>query len=118
KPLVDSGVFRRVADCPTPWPCFVIAVRDEVLAHEPEIIKEILQIINRQTQTFKEIPGIATELAQKFNQKQNDIAQWLTVTEWSQQPPSEDVLNKVQNQLLELSLIRKKATFAEIVSAL
>ena len=118
KPLVDSGVFRRVADCPTPWPCFVIAVRDEVLAHEPEIIKEILQIINRQTQTFKEIPGIATELAQKFNQKQNDIAQWLTMTEWSQQPPSEDVLNKVQNQLLELSLIRKKATFAEIVSAL
>ena len=28
KPLVDNGIFRRIADCPTPWPCFVIAVRD------------------------------------------------------------------------------------------
>ena len=24
KPLVDSGVFRRIGECPTPWPCFVI----------------------------------------------------------------------------------------------
>ena len=27
KPLVDAGVFRRIGDCPSPWPCFVIAVR-------------------------------------------------------------------------------------------
>ena len=25
KPLVDNGSFRRLTDCPTPWPCFVIA---------------------------------------------------------------------------------------------
>lgn len=31
KPLVDKNIFRRVADCPTPWPCFVIAVREEIL---------------------------------------------------------------------------------------
>jgi len=30
KPLVDNGTFRRIADCPTPWPCFVIAVRNEI----------------------------------------------------------------------------------------
>jgi ABC-type nitrate/sulfonate/bicarbonate transport system substrate-binding protein len=47
KPLVDKGIFRRVADCPTHWPCFVIAVRDEVLENEPEIIAKILTIINK-----------------------------------------------------------------------
>ena len=31
KPLVDEGIFRRVGSITTPWPCFVIAVRDEVL---------------------------------------------------------------------------------------
>ena len=36
KPLVDNGTFRRVGDCPTPWPCFVIAVREEVLENKPE----------------------------------------------------------------------------------
>jgi len=27
KPLVDSGIFRRIGECPSPWPCFVIATR-------------------------------------------------------------------------------------------
>ena len=44
KPLVDKGIFRRIADCPTPWPCFVIAVRDEILENEPETIQKILNI--------------------------------------------------------------------------
>ena len=36
QPLVDKGIFRRIADCPTPWPCFVIAVRNEVLENHPK----------------------------------------------------------------------------------
>ncbi len=118
KPLVDAGIFRRVADCPTPWPCFVIAVRDAVLQNHSDAVKKILEIVNSQTKLFKSIPGIETILAERFNQKTHDIAQWLAMTEWSQSPPTEDMLNKVQNQLAELSLIDKKGTFAEIVKAL
>jgi ABC-type nitrate/sulfonate/bicarbonate transport system substrate-binding protein len=44
KPLVDKGIFRRIGDCPTPWPCFVIAVRDEILEKYPEAIKSILTL--------------------------------------------------------------------------
>jgi ABC-type nitrate/sulfonate/bicarbonate transport system substrate-binding protein len=118
KPLVDKGIFRRIADCPTPWPCFVIAVRDEILEKHPEGIKAILEIINKKTAGFKNIPGIETVLATAFHQKTEDIAEWLSMTEWSQDAPSADMLNKVQNQLLELSLIDKKGIFAEIVKAL
>ncbi|RZJ31658.1 MAG: ABC transporter substrate-binding protein [Flavobacterium sp.] len=118
KPLVDKGIFRRIADCPTPWPCFVIAVRDEILGNDPQAVKTILEIINRQTKTFRTIPGIANVLAEKFHQKPDDIVQWLSMTEWSQESPLPDMLNKVQNQLLELSLIDKKSTFAEVVKAL
>jgi ABC-type nitrate/sulfonate/bicarbonate transport system substrate-binding protein len=49
KPLVDKGIFRRIGDCPTPWPCFVIAVRDEILEKYPEAIKSILNTINETT---------------------------------------------------------------------
>ncbi|TAF71034.1 MAG: ABC transporter substrate-binding protein, partial [Flavobacterium sp.] len=42
QPLVDKGIFRRIADCPTPWPCFVVAVREEILNQTPEIIAKIL----------------------------------------------------------------------------
>ncbi|AWA30643.1 ABC transporter substrate-binding protein [Flavobacterium magnum] len=118
KPLVDKGIFRRIADCPTPWPCFVIAVRNEILATDPNLIKKILHIINAKTYKFKEIQDIELRLANDFHQEKEDILSWLSQTEWSQQPLAQDMLNKVQNQLLRLSLIDKKSTFAEIVKAL
>lgn len=117
KPLVDKGVFRRIADCPTPWPCFVIAVRNEVLEKHPQTISRILEIINATTSEFKEIPSIDRTLASKFDQKIEDINEWLSLTKWSQKPLQEKVLNKIQNQLFDLKIIDKKGTFAEIVKA-
>ncbi|MBP6181690.1 substrate-binding domain-containing protein [Flavobacterium sp.] len=117
KPLVDKGIFRRIADCPTPWPCFVIAVRDEVLEKQPEIISKILEIINQTTQEFKDIPSIDKTLASNYNQKIEDIQEWLSLTQWSQKSLTEKMLNKVQNQLFQLQIIDKKGTFDEIVKA-
>lgn len=115
KPLVDKGIFRKIADCPTPWPCFVIAVRNEILEKHPETISTILKIINTTTSEFKEIPSIDKTLAKNFNQKVEDIQEWLSLTEWSQKPLTEKVLNKIQNQLFDLKIINKKGTFAAIV---
>ncbi len=115
KPLVDKGVFRRIGNCPTPWPCFVIAVRDEILKKHPNTIAQILEVINLTTQEFKEIPSIDKTLASKYHQKIEDINEWLSLTEWSQKPLTEEVLNKIQNQLFDLKIIEKKGTFAEIV---
>jgi ABC-type nitrate/sulfonate/bicarbonate transport system substrate-binding protein len=115
KPLVDNGTFRRVADCPTPWPCFVIAVRNEILEKHPHTIELILEIINTTTEEFKDIPSINRTLAGRFNQKTEDIDAWLSQTHWSQTTISHETLNKIQNQLFDLSLIDKKSTFVEIV---
>lgn len=117
KPLVDKGIFRRIADCPTPWPCFVIAVRNEILEKQPDLISKILTIINSKTEKFKEIPGIDSELASRFHQKKEDLKEWLSLTQWSQKQLDPTMLNKVQNQLFELSIIDKKGTFAEIVNS-
>lgn len=118
KPLVDNGIFRRIADCPTPWPCFVIAVREEILKKHPNTIAQILEIINLTTQEFKEIPSIDKTLASKYHQKIEDIQEWLRLTEWSQKPLTENMLNKIQNQLFELKIIDKIGTFASIVKAI
>ena len=115
QPLVDKGIFRRIADCPTPWPCFVVAVREEILNQNPEIITKILEVINSNTLNFKSLPNIIKKLAVRFHQKEEDLEKWLALTEWSQNQLSENVLNNVQNQLLELGIIDKKSTFAEIV---
>ncbi len=115
KPLVDKGIFRRIADCPTPWPCFVIAVREEVLEKNPVLISKILAIINQTTEDFKDIPSIDKTLASNYHQKTEDIQEWLSLTQWSQKPLSTEMLNKVQNQLFQLKIIDKKGTFEDIV---
>lgn len=118
KPLVDKGIFRRVGVCPTPWPSFVIAVRDEVLKNDAKAIRTILKVINDYTKSFKEQENISTILSDTFNQNENDILEWMALTSWSQSSMSEPSLNKIQNELLELGIITKKGTFAEIVKAL
>jgi len=115
KSLVDNGIFRRVDDCPTPWPCFVIAVRSEVLENNSEAVEALLSVINEKTSAFKQIPEIDVLLSARYAQKPEDIRQWLSLTEWSQANFSEPMLNKIQNQLADLGIIAKKGTFADIV---
>ena len=118
KPIVDKGIFLRLGDCPTPWPSFVIAVRNEILEKEPNAIAKILKIINEKSRIFPSIPKIDNALASKYNQKTEDIQEWLALTKWSQEPLDEKMLNKIQNQLFNLKIIDKKGTFASIVKAI
>lgn len=111
KPIVDKGIFRRIDDCPTPWPCFVIAVRNEVLYNNPEAIEKLLSVINDTTVNFKQREGISTILAERYNQREEDIVEWLKITEWSQQKLDKTTFDKVQDQLSELAIINKKAAF-------
>ena len=118
KPLVDQGIFRRVGDCPTPWPSFVIAVRDEFLKKNPKIIEKVLEIINSTTHDFPQIPDIDKTLSELFSQKREDIQEWLKLTQWSQKNLTEKAFIKIQNQLFDLGIIDKKSTFVETVKAL
>ncbi len=105
KPLVDKGTFRRLGDCPSPWSCFVIAVRKEFLEKQPAAILTMLKSLNSVTKKFKEIPGIEIALANKYDQKPGDIQQWMNITRWSQKQISVMEIENVQEQLKELGLI-------------
>lgn len=105
KPLVDSGIFRRLGDCPTPWPCFVLAATDQFLAQNKGLLGHIQEIINTYTLEFKQIPSIDRTLANRYQQKLTDIQEWLSLTHWSQQQLPEDTLKKVQETLKALGLI-------------
>lgn len=115
KPFVDNGTFRKVGNCPTPWPCFVIAVRNDVLENDLESVKTILQIINKETTDFKNIPDIDKTIAERYNQKLEDVREWLSLTEWSQEQLPEADLEEIQNQLFNLNLIESKVSPEEII---
>lgn len=116
KPLVDNGTFRRLGDCPTPWPCFVIAIRDEILTKYPMEVKRILQIINNQTAGFKQIPGIDSTLSKRYEQQMIDIQNWLSVTEWnSGESIDPKLIEEVQNKMMHFNVIQEKKNVHHVI---
>ena len=118
KPLVDNKTFRLVADCPTPWPCFVIAASDKAIHTDAESLKTMLQVLNTETKDFKLQKNIETILSERYQQKEEDIRKWLDLTRWSQDQISDNDLSKVQKTLLELDLINHIADNTDLVQDL
>jgi ABC-type nitrate/sulfonate/bicarbonate transport system substrate-binding protein len=118
KPLVDQSIFRRISDCPTPWPCFVIAASDAIIKKHPNLLSHILEVINIYTADFKNIPSIDRMLSNRYGLKIEDVHEWMSVTRWSQENITPMVIKNVQQQLLELNIIDQSLEFEELVTNL
>lgn len=116
KPLVDNGTFNRIDDCPTPWPCFVVAVRNEVLENNFDEVKKVLDIINDCTDDFKQLDNIDKTLAIRYEQQLEDIQKWLSITEWNDgKPMSKNLLTRIQNKMVAFNVIEKKENSSKLV---
>lgn len=107
KPLVDAGEFRRVGETPTPWPCFVIAAREEVILQQGEALRKVLRLISRQALAFQQDQEAAVALISKrFHLQAGDARSWLGATRWAgQDPVSPSMLGQVLHTLYDLQLI-------------
>lgn len=84
KPLVDAGEFRRIGETPTPWPCFVIAVREEVIRKHGPALRKMLHIVNQQTKAFQQDADAAISLiSNRFHLLPEDARSWLASTRWA-----------------------------------
>ena len=115
KPLVDNGVFRRIGNCPSPWPCFVIAVRADFIENHGADLKTILEIINNTTQEFKDIPSIDKTIANRYEQQLEDVQEWLSITEWSQDLLDKETMMNIQKELFALNIIPEIIDYKELV---
>lgn len=111
KPLVDDNTFRCIDVCPSPWPCFVIAVTDKFIKSNREELETILNIINNTTEDFKNIPSIDKTISNRYKQKLEDVQEWLSITEWSQELIDEETLMNVQKKLFALNIIPEIVTY-------
>ncbi|SFU72333.1 NMT1/THI5 like [Pustulibacterium marinum] len=115
KPVVDKGIFRRITDCPTPWPCFVIAATNKFIEENENILEHILEVINTYTEEFKIIPSIDRSLANRYEIQLEDIQDWLSITEWSQEQLTTSEINNVLKQLKKLNLLEKNITADDVL---
>ena len=115
QPTVDQGVFRRIGECPTPWPSFVIVGTSKFVYENKALVNSLLDVINRTTLEFKSIPSIDRTLASRFNQEVEDIQNWLKLTRWSQKQLSEKDFITVQEQLFKLNVISNTLAYTDII---
>ena len=107
KPWVDNGILKRLGDFPTPWPCFVVVATQTFITKNRGLLDHILEVINTYTLEFKSIPSIDRTLSNRYEQKLEDIRNWLSKTRWGQNQLKEDTLYEVQTQLKHLNLIEE-----------
>ena len=90
KHLCVAGDLRRVGEVLTPWPCFSIAVRREVLEDEAlsGALKTALRIVRDTALEFKSNPNNASVLhvAERYRNTEADAAAWLATVEWACEP--------------------------------
>jgi len=84
KPYVDDGILRRLATYVTPWPCFMIAAREEILKEKPEAIIRMLRVIHDMADRFMLQDEESIRLVHKrYHQKIQDVERWFHATEWA-----------------------------------
>jgi ABC-type nitrate/sulfonate/bicarbonate transport system substrate-binding protein len=104
--LVDQREFRRLGECATPWPCFVIAVRQEILDRYQPQLQKLLQVIYQTNKNFMNNEAASAMVSTKYGLTPKDAATWFSLTKWAvDNSVPTDTLSKVVSSLHELHLI-------------
>lgn len=108
KPLVDRGEWRRIGECPTPWPCFVAVVRDEIVAEQPETVKKVLEIAWESGEKLKKRLDAASLIAAHYHLPEEDVAIWFSNVRWAKENTiQKNMLREVIDTLYQLKIIDK-----------
>ncbi len=116
KPFVDAGQLRRVGQFLSPWPCFVIAARNEILEKSPEAIIRMLRTIHDATDQFMQLPNAIDLVSKQFGQKPKDVERWYHATEWAIHGwVSEKMIQSVLFNLRTANIIAEDADIPELI---
>lgn len=114
-PLIEKGSLRRIGECPTPWPCFVIAAQADFLSKHPEEVSRFLAVLNRLSRSFARRPDAADLIRQRYLLSREQVRQWLSETRWrlDNQLREEDFATCLDH-LHALKLIHKRPSAQEL----
>lgn len=116
KPYVDSGQIRRIDEYLTPWPCFVIAATDKVLAQHAEKVDLLLDLIQESCQDFMDNESVIPIVADRYEQKLKDIERWYHSTEWATNSwVSDKMVKSVIYHLHSAEIIDENMSIPELI---
>lgn len=111
KPLVDSGLFKRIGEIPTPWPCFVLVASKSALEHHHQIIAKLRDMVYEKAKDLFLERNSIKALSEYYSIQEKDIKSWLKNTRWAEDNCiKEEEISMVYKALSDLEIISKSAT--------
>jgi len=107
--LVNRGEFRRVDVCPTPWPCFMIAVSPFAMERKRVELGTMLEVIKREIKMMLQMKDLSELFASLYSMTISEAEKWLTTVQWDENGDQNllDIMNLTQKMLLELGLVNQ-----------
>lgn len=105
-PFTEQKKCRYIEEVVTPWPCFVIAVRSELLEENEVLLRTVFERVHQEAKALKENPNAAEIIAWRYNLKLEQTKSWLQETDWNYDNLlMKDSIENVVNTLESLELI-------------
>jgi len=82
-PYTEQKKCRYIDEVVTPWPCFVIAVRNEVLEKHPEELNKLCDIVNTKAAEMKKNDSVVDLICWRYNLRHGQVENWLNETDWN-----------------------------------
>ncbi len=79
-PHVEAGRFRQIDALETPWPSFVVAVRNDILTGRTTEVGRVVDAVTAQAAALHDRPGIDRELARRYGLRSETARSWLEST--------------------------------------
>jgi len=75
-PFTEQKKCRYIDEVVTPWPCFVIAVRSELLEENEVLLRTVFERVHQEAKALKENPNAAEIIAWRYNLKLDQTKSW------------------------------------------
>lgn len=106
QPFVDKGSCERIGQVNTPWPCFVIACRADLLNENRSLLHNIISLVKQQAERIKHHPNAVESIAWRYHLATSEVEKWLQETSWNvEQSEMGQKLDIVIEFLLKADLI-------------
>lgn len=82
-PYTEQKKCRYIDEVVTPWPCFVIAVREEIANKYADELNTICDIVNKKALELKNNESAVDLISWRYNLRHGQVQNWLHETDWN-----------------------------------
>lgn len=108
-PFCQQEKCRYIDEVVTPWPCFVIAVRNEVYQKHSAVLNHMCDVINKTAEEVKLNPETANSISWRYNLPIEQTKAWLGDVDWNYNRESHlEAFEDVVKYLLKLNLVTEE----------